>query len=254
MQPLGRTVEQVTGEIASRQHGVVARAQLVDAGITPEEIKQRVRKGVLLRIHRGVYRVGHIAHCAEARYLAAILACGPGAVLSGRPAAHLHGLINGSPPPPEVTAPTERRVKGVRCRRYRSLDPSEVTRSNGIPVTTVPRTLVDLAGTLGPNELARACHQATVRFRTSPDAVEAVLSHRPASPGAATLRAVLHGDVKVTLSALERRFLYLLKKAGLPLPETNQRVGGRLVDCRWSQQNVTVELDGYRFHGSRHAW
>jgi hypothetical protein len=134
MQPPGRTVEQVTGEIASRQHGVVARAQLVDAGITPEEIKQRVRKGALLRIHRGVYRVGHTAHSAEARYLAAILACGSGAVLSGRPAA------------------------------------------------------------------------------------------------------------------------YLLKKAGLPLPETNQRVGGRLADCRWPQWNVTVELDGYRFHGSRHAW
>jgi very-short-patch-repair endonuclease len=80
------------------------------------------------------------------------------------------------------------------------------------------------------------------------------LSSRPTTKGAATLRRVLRGDTRVTLSALERRFLQLLREARLPLPETNRPVGGRRVDCRWPEHRLTVELDGYRYHGSRHAW
>jgi very-short-patch-repair endonuclease len=84
--------------------------------------------------------------------------------------------------------------------------------------------------------------------------VEAVLSRRPRSPGASALRSVLHGDVHVTLSTLERRFLERLLAAGLPLPQTNRPAGGRRVDCRWPAQRLTVEVDGYRYHRSRHAW
>ena len=121
-------------------------------------------------------------------------------------------------------------------------------------MTTVPRTLVDLAAVLPPADLARACHEATVRYGMTPAQVEAVLARRPNSPGAAKLRGVLRGDVWVTLSKLERGFLALLGELGLPLPKTNQRAGRHWVDCRWPEHRLTVELDGYRYHHTRHAW
>jgi very-short-patch-repair endonuclease len=121
-------------------------------------------------------------------------------------------------------------------------------------VTTVPRTLVDLAAAIGEEELARAVHEAEVRHHLDPALVDAVLSRRPNCPGAGTLRRVIHGDTRVTLSKLERRFLELLKETGLPLPQTNRPAGGHRVDCRWPEHALTVELDSYRYHGSRHAW
>ena len=147
--------------------------------------------------------------------------------------------------------PTKRRVKGIRTRRAGTED---ATVWRGIPVTSVARTLVDLAAELSADDLARACHEAGVRHHTTPRMVEAVLARRPNTPGAAKLRAVLRGDVHVTLSRLERRFLKLLREAGLVLPQTNRPAGGRRVDCRWPEQRLTVELDSYRFHNSRHAW
>ena len=124
----------------------------------------------------------------------------------------------------------------------------------GIPVTTVARTLVDLAAVLPPDGLARACHEAGVRHRTTPADVEAVLVRYPNAPGGAGLRRVLRGDVHVTLSKLESRFIKQLEAAGLPLPVTNRPAGGRRVDCRWPEHALTLELDGYRYHHSRHAW
>ena len=124
----------------------------------------------------------------------------------------------------------------------------------GIPVTTVARTLVDLAASLSTDDLARACHEAGVRHRTTP------AWSRLCSRGVPTARAlrssaqILRGDVHVTLSRLESRFLERLREAGLVLPETNRPAGGRRVDCRWPEQRLTVELDSYRYHHSRHAW
>jgi hypothetical protein len=250
----GRTVEQVLARLCGRAHGVVTRRELRAEGISAREIDRRVEKGALLVEYRGVYRVGHAAPNREARYLAAVRAGGDGAVLSGRAAAHLHGILKGPAPPPEVTAPTERRIKGVKTRHCRHLDSRDVTTVRGIPVTTVARTLVDLAAEQGVEELARLCHEAGVLHRTTPRQVEAVLARRPNSPGAGKLRAIMRGDVRVVLSELERAFLELLRKEGLPLPETNRPAGGRRVDCRWPAHRVTVELDSYRFHGSRHAW
>jgi very-short-patch-repair endonuclease len=153
-----------------------------------------------------------------------------------------------------VATPTERRIEGITTCRCRRLDPRDATVVDGIPVTTVARTLVDLAAVLGVEALARACHEAGVLHGTTPEEVEVVLARRPCSPGARKLRSVLRGEVRVTLSTLERRFLVRLKTAGLPLPETNRVAGGRRVDCRWPAQRLTVELDGYRYHRSRHAW
>jgi hypothetical protein len=121
-------------------------------------------------------------------------------------------------------------------------------------VTTAPRTLVDLAAVFEAPQLAQACHEAGVRHRTTPAQVRRVLERQPNAKGRAKLRAILDGDEPITLSKLERGFLKLLGEAGLPLPETNRRAGGRRVDCRWPEHRLTVELDGYRYHSSRHAW
>lgn len=224
------------------------------AGITPAEIRQRLHTGALHHEHRGVYRAGHRAPNLEARYLAAVRACGEGALLSGRPAGYLLGLLRGPAFRPEVTAPIARRIPGVRTRRSRSIDARDIVTSRRIPVTSVARTLVDLAAVLIVEELARACHEAGVRHDTTPREVEAVLARRPSSPGATELRRILRGDVHVTLSKLEARFLGVLRDAGIELPQTNRPAGGHRVDCRWPEHRLTVELDSYRYHRSRHAW
>ncbi len=254
MAHLGSTVEQSLARIAHDSHGVVTRSEALRAGMTVGEITRRVRSGALLREHRGVYRLGHRAPSVEATYLAAVRACGDEAVLSEGAAAHLLGLVKGRPPPPMVTTPLSRRVKGVRIRRTRGLDARDVTVWRGVPVTSVARTLVDLAATLEPGALARACHEAGIRHGTTPAHVAAVLARRPNSRGARALRRVLSGDVHVTVSRLESRFLALLRREGLALPETNRPAGGRRVDARWPDLALTVEVDGYRYHRSRHAW
>jgi very-short-patch-repair endonuclease len=252
---LGRTVDEELARIASTAHGVVTASQLLSAGVTRREIEVRLRKGVLIRVHRGVYRVGHLAPSVEATYLAAVLAAGEGALLCGRAAAHLLGLVKGRAPGPEVIARTQRRIEGVTTHRSRAAgDGRDATIVRTIPVTTVPRTLVDISSELSLDALARACHEAGVRYGATPNSVEAVLAQRPGSPGAKKLRRVIHGDVHVTLSKLEAHFLALLRGENLPLPRTNKPAGTRRVDCRWPDHRLTVELDGYRFHNSRHSW
>jgi very-short-patch-repair endonuclease len=247
-------VDRIAARLARRAHGIVTRRQLLAAGVTDEEIEGRLRIGSLHRQHPGVYRVGHEAPSVEARYLAAVFACGDGALLSGRSAAYLLDLIRGSPPLPEVTAPTDRRVRGVKSRRSRRFNAITRTKWKGIPVTSVPHTLVDLAAVLSEEDLARACHEAGVRYRTTPKQVQAVLDRHPRTRGAAKVRRVIGAEVPVTLSELERRFLRVLRDAGLPLPRTNRPAGGRRVDCIWEEHRLIVELDSYRFHHTRHAW
>src|SRR3954465_14915845 len=117
--PQTRTAEQKIAGVASRAHGVATWRELLDAGVSRDEIKQRLASKALIRVHRGVYRVGHTAPSVEARYMAAVKACGKGAKLSGAAAAHLFRLTKGPAPPPEVTAPTQRDVEGVRTHRTR---------------------------------------------------------------------------------------------------------------------------------------
>jgi hypothetical protein len=249
-----RTADEELARIAGAQHGVVTRAQLVAAGLTAKEIEVRVRRRSLLRVHRGVYRVGHQAPSVEATYLAAVLAAGDGAVLCGRAAAYLWGIVKGSAPPAEVIARADRRIPGVKTHRSRSLDARDRTVRRGIAVAGVVRTLVDLAAELPSEDLARACHEAGVRYRVTPRDVSSVLAKRPNVRGVRKLQKIIDGDVRVTLSRLEARFLRLLRAEGLPLPVTNRPAGGRRVDCRWPAHRLTIELDGYRFHNSRHAW
>lgn len=253
VRPKGGTVERELDLLASAAQGIVTRAELLAQRVTPAEIKHRLGTGGLIREYRGVYRVGHRAPSTAASYLAAVRACGDGALLSGLAAAHLLGLIKGPAPPPEVTTRSNRRMPGIiihRCRR--------TTRArtiwDSVPVTAVPEILVDVAARLSIEELARTCHEARVRFRTTPAQVEAALARRPRTAGAADLRRVLRGDVHLTLSKLERCFVAHLREHNRLLPETNKPAGGRYVDCRWPSLKLTVELDSYTFHGSRHAW
>lgn len=115
------------------------------------------------------------------------------------------------------------------------------------------RTLTDLAAYLPLDDLARACHEAGIRFDTTPAQVTPVLERRPRCPGADKLRLIVCGDARVTLSMLESGFLELLREHGLPPPLMNRPASGRRVDCRWPERRLTVELDSYRFHRSRHA-
>src|SRR4051794_3274701 len=202
MDPRDGTVEAKLARLATRAHGIVDRPELLATGVSATQIRRRLRKGALIREFPGVYRVGHRAPSVEARYLAAVRACGNGAVLSGRAAGHPWGLLKGPAPRPEVTAATKRRIEGIKVRRARRA--VEATTWRGIRVTTVARTLVDLAAVLSAEDLARACHEAGVRYRTTPSDVAAVLAARPNAPGAGKLRLILNGDVRVTLSKLPR--------------------------------------------------
>jgi hypothetical protein len=248
------TTAEVIGSIASRRYGVVTRRELLRAGITGRQIDQRIRSGGLIVVHRGVFRVGHAAPSTAARYQAAVCACGDGAVLSGMAAAWLWSIVRGQPPEPEVTTLVKRQIPGVRCRRSRTLTPSEKTLRLGIPVTSLPLTIVDISHPLSAAALARALHEAGIKHGLTPADVGTVLARRPNAPGSAKLRAVLHGREPVTLSTLEARFLSLLRADDLPLPHTNTRFGSRRLDCRWPAHRLVVELDSYRYRGSRHAW
>src|SRR5918994_273950 len=148
------TVEQVLARLATGAHGLVTHRGMLAAGLTPAEIRSRRRKGLLIKVHRGVYRVGHRAPTLESRYLAAVLASGQGAALSGRAAAYLLALIKGPAPEPEVTCVKRHQVKGVAIRRSPGRAVPTIL-CRGVPVTAVARTLVDIAAELDKESLAK---------------------------------------------------------------------------------------------------
>jgi very-short-patch-repair endonuclease len=240
--------------MAHDAHGNVSRVELLDAGITRAEINRRLARGLLLIEFRGVYRVGHRAPSSDATYMAAVKACGQGTLLAGLAAAWLLSLIKGPPPGPEVVTPRDRRIPGIRIHRSRIDLTPDAWKWRGIPVTSPARTLVDIAGTLSLDDLARACHEAGVRHGTTPRDVDAVLNRRPNAPGAGNLKRILTGDVQVSLSKLEKHFVAHVRRIHRPFPNTNKVAAGGRVDCYWPEYKLIVELDGYRYHSSRHAW
>jgi predicted transcriptional regulator of viral defense system len=186
-----RTVDAELARLAARAHGVVTRRELLASDVSEAELRSRLERGSLIRVHRGVYRVGHQAPSHEARYLAAVLAGGSGALLRGRAAGWLLGLVRGPPPPAEVVTPTERRIEGVRTVRSRGISSRDAWMWRGVPVKSVARTMVDLASVLSLDALARAFHEAGIRYGTRPDDVMAFRA-------SVSLRRVLCGDVHVT--------------------------------------------------------
>jgi hypothetical protein len=240
-------------QIGGHAHGVTTRQELLAAGLSAGEVDHRVAIGLLLVEFRGVYLVGHRPRTTETRYMAAVKACGAEAVLSGLAAAWLWGLVEGSPPKPVVTAPSQHKLRGVTVRRRR-MHPNDSTRWKAVPITTVPVTLIDISPLLSFEHLAKAVHVADVRHATTTRHIETALERYPKAKGRKTLLAIASGDAPITLSELEKRFLRLLRQHNLPQPETNRPHGAHYVDCRWPAQRLTVELDSYRFHRTRHAW
>lgn len=237
-------------QVAARQHGVVTAAQLREPGLTSGAISYRVRTGGLHPVYRGVYALGHARLSREGRWMAAVLAAGDGAVLAGLSAAVLWESWRRRVQGVDVLAPTQRRShRGVRVHRARTLDPRDVTVRDGIPVTTVARTLVDLTDVLTPAQLANVIHEAAFRTRFDSAATRAAMERASGRRRLAVLEQALalNADGSAgTRSALEDRFLALAREAGLPAPLTNAAVvaGGRRfeVDFRWS--TLCVEVDG----------
>lgn len=255
MRTSNRTPWQRAETIARRQHGTITHAQLLEARASRDQIKRWAARGLLHRVHTGVYRLGHRAPSTEATYLAAVLACGAGAALSGFAGAYLYEAHSPRrPPAPTVLTARDRRVRGVIVRRTRSLEAEDIRWHRGVPVTTPARTVVDLAALAGRDTLSEIAHRFRVRHGLEADAVAAVVARRGWVRGAANLRAIYVGDAEIILSRLERRFVDLLRDHRLPLPRTNRPAGSFYVDCRWPELRLTVELLGFRFHASRHAW
>ena len=223
--------------------------------------EDRVERGQLVKLHRGVYAVGH-AHLRPNGYrLAAVLAVGPGAALSHRDAVALHGLRDGGGTRIDVSTPAERRsTERIRVHGRRVLDARDVTTVDGIPVTTVARTLVDLAEVLAHQALVKVCGEAERQRMLDVKRIEEALGRVRGRRGPATakLRAALadlaaHGAT-LTRSHLEDRFLALLHAHDLPRPATNAHVAGYEFDAVWHADKLAVELDGWEGHKTRHAF
>ena len=263
--PAGRELvnghpDRVVAELAAKQYGVVARRQLLAAGVASSRIGRQQAAGRLLPLYRGVYAVGHDRLTCDGHWLAAVLAAGPGAVLSHREAAALHGLRPSSRPTVDVTVPAQRRVPGVQVHRVERLDPDDTTTVAGIPVTTVARTLVDLADVVAPRALRKAIVEAERSRRLDVREVETVLARTRTRNGdgcrrvrgALTELATL--GASVTRSELEDRFLALLDRHGMPRPSTNAWTERMEVDAAWPAQRLVVELDGWDGHKTRRAF
>ena len=237
------------GRLAEAQHGVVSRAQLLELGLGSRAIEHRAALGRLRPVHRGVYTVGHRLLTQHGRWMAAVLACGPGAVLSHLSATALWGLRRSSRI--EVTVPAGRhRREGIRVHRA-VLPDDERTTHHGIPTTTVPRTLFDISARLQRHELRSAWRQAEQQRLTDRLSVPMLLDRYPRKAGRPALQAILtevQAGLNVTRSELEDRFQTLLLDAGLSMPETNQLIERLEVDCVWRKEGLIVELDGRAAH------
>jgi very-short-patch-repair endonuclease/predicted transcriptional regulator of viral defense system len=251
-----RAIDRLIGDLASRQHGVVARTQLLALGIGPGAIALRLERGRLFRLHRGVYLVGHTAAAPLAAEMAAILACGRGSVISHLCAGAIWGLILGHNGEVEVTTTRARKRPGIRVHRTTHVDPRDVRMRGAVPVTSPARTLVDVAALLPRAKLERAVAEAGAKRLASRSDLLAQLDRSPARPGAGALRALLdqEGGPKLTRSEAERKLLELVRAAQLPPPRVNARVGSYEADFLWPDARVIVEVDGYAFHSSRTAF
>jgi very-short-patch-repair endonuclease len=227
--------------LAAQQWGAVTRKQLLALGFSEDEIRGLIERGLLIRIHRGVYVLGALSPAPEQRWAAALLAAGKGAVLSHTTAAAHRELL-----PPraviEVSAPRKRRGDDtLRIHERRSID---ITRHNGLPTTTIAQTLLDLAAADWP--IDRLTQEAAARGLIPLDDLRAFAASRRGARGAARL-AEAAGQPLVR-SRLEARAL-----RELGVPEVNARVGADEVDLVWRDSGLVVELDTDQTHGTKWA-
>jgi very-short-patch-repair endonuclease len=255
----GASVEHEIGRITARQHGVVTRAQLLELGLAPGSVDARVRSRRLRPLHRGVYLPGALVGAlvpARAREMAAVLACGQGAVISHESAASLLDLLpapTGSAPVHVTVERRDPRRPGIRVHRVRSFAAADRGLVDGIPTTTPARTLLDLAGSARDRQLEQAVAQAERLEYIDRQALAGTVGSMEPRRGRRRLLRILEGasPPALTRSKAEERLRALLIRAGLPLPRTNARIGGYEVDCLWPDRGVAVEVDGFAYHRSR---
>jgi len=236
--------------LVDRQHGVVTRSQLLEHGYGTEAIRHRLASGRLHRVMPGVYAVGRPRLTTQGTLMAAVLGCGPGAVLSHGSAAAHWGILGAPSPRLEVTVPAHvsRRRPGIVVHR-RLLADGERAERDGIPVTSPICTLIDVATRLGPARLEAAINEADRLDLADPESLRAALDAISPRPGTGVLRDTLDRlTFTRTDSELERLFLRLVRRAGLPEPETQSRVNGFRVDFYWRELGLVVETDGLRYH------
>jgi very-short-patch-repair endonuclease/predicted transcriptional regulator of viral defense system len=241
-----------------RQHGVVSRRQLIKAGMTSEGIRWRIQSGRFAPVHQGVYRVGPL-ELPLANEIAAVLACGPSAVLSHGSAAVPWELSRGDGLANRVHVSVigaHRGRLGVRIHRVHHLPANEITTFEGIPITTPARTILDLAGEVGLGELERMVAGALNRRIASVRELRDLVARHPTRRGAGRLQRLCDADSgpALTRSEAERLFLDLVRRAGLPLPTVNARLAGLEVDFFWPAHRLIVEVDGFAFHASRSSF
>jgi len=253
-------------EVATAQGGVVSLDQLSGEGVSPKVAQDRGRGGSYHRIHRGVYTVGHRSISRATHLRAALLACGEGAVISHATAASFHGLWDKWPHLIDVTVPVEagRKLKGIRCRRCRYPEPEEIEVCGGVAVTTVARTLVDLAGIVKLPALRKLVGRAAILKRLDLQAVDVAIYHAKGRRGLKALELALvpyrtkDGEAPDVRSDFETLVLPELVNMGLPRPDCNAWLhieGERfLVDFLWAQKRVIVETDGRETHETPDAF
>jgi very-short-patch-repair endonuclease len=250
---MSRPVDRSIGRIAARQRGYVTRRQLLEAGLGARAITYRIAAGDLIQIHTGVYALGHAPQAFTDRAYAAVLACGPGAVLSHSSAASLWGILDRWWEPFEVIVDTARRRPGIRAHRA-TLERSDIQRHLGIRVTSPARTVFDNAPRLSAKALTRKVNDLRIARRLKLEQLAELAARLPRHPGAACVGPLIETDRGPTRSELEDVFAAFAKRFGLPPFEFNTRAAGYEVDVLFPRQRVIVELDGYEFHGTRQAF
>jgi very-short-patch-repair endonuclease len=239
---------------AARRHGVITTAQLAQAGVTKDAVASRLRRGWLRRLHRGVYLVGPLEGPLT-RPMAAVAACGEGALLSHDSAAALWGLRPAPAGPVHVTVNGRwaHRRDGIRVHEG-AIHPADITTHHQVPVTSPARTLLDLAAQTTQRQLDRAVNEARVLRLVTDLSLNEQFSRYPRHRGTAALREATRTEPQLTRSEAERRLLELIRTAGLPPPETNVRIAGYEVDLLWREKRLVVEVDGYAFHSTRSSF
>jgi predicted transcriptional regulator of viral defense system len=255
--------DRVIAELAARQHGVVELRQLTDLGLAVQAVDKRVASGRLHRVHQGVYAVGHSLLSINGHRMAAVLACGPEAVLSHRSAAALWGIRRDGRNRIDVTAPGRRgrHPEGIDAHRHGSLRAPDIAEVERIPCTSVARTLLDMAAVVTMRELRNAVTQAEVQRIFDLGEVEELLGRSRGRRGVARMRLVIaeyDPREEMAREELERRFLALCKECGLPMPEVNPPLLLEGVpiepDFLWRDARLIVETDGRRTHGTPTAF
>jgi hypothetical protein len=241
-------------QIAAGQHGNITTEQLLALGMGRGAIRYAQRTGRLFRVYRGVYAVGRPPVAPLERAAAAVLACGPKALLSHSSAMALWGVWKHWDEPFEVTVAGDRRPSGIRIHRCSTLTRRDIDRQHGTPVTSPARTALDMAPRLKRRPLTRLINDARrAKLLTLEDLADVVarnLSH----PGTPLLRPHLDNPQNPTRSGGEDDFPIFCQRHHLPTPLMDTTLHGFEVDAYFPEERVIVELDGWPFHRYRESF